>query len=160
MAPARQLALACLLLLGPRSSALEFFVDAAAAHHPGSGTAAAPFSTVAAAVQAVRWLLPATRCQLGGVLVTLAGGDYTGDANALSLHGAADSGCGPGAPLTFRAAPADPMPVSSCHPPRHSLPPASDLGVHPSACVSTGPAARRRSAPTGSLQTGGPCEQH
>jgi hypothetical protein len=49
------------------------------------------------------------RCGGAGTVVTIAGGVYAGDGNMLRLSDA-DSGC-PSAPVVYRAAPADPVPV-------------------------------------------------
>lgn len=59
------------------------------------------------AIAAVRALPHHVRAR--GVTVTLAGGDYIGPDNQLLL-GVDDSGL-PGAPIVYRADPADPQPV-------------------------------------------------
>jgi hypothetical protein len=79
-----------------------FFVGQAARVEDTS----ASFPTIAAAAAAVRAVPLAQRC---GTTVTIAGGVYTGETNALRLT-AADSGCA-GNPVVYRADPADPVPV-------------------------------------------------
>lgn len=72
-----------------------------------SGRAAdSTFRDVASAVAAVRALPKEQRC---GATVTIAGGVYTGEANAFRLT-AEDSGCA-GDPVVYRADPNDPEPV-------------------------------------------------
>ena len=72
-----------------------------------AATASGPsFRFLAEAVAAVRSLPQEQRC---GATVTIAGGVYTGDANAFRLT-AEDSGCA-GDPVVYRADPADPEPV-------------------------------------------------
>lgn len=82
----------------------EFFVRG----EPTSDTTAAgpSFRFLAEAVAAVRALPQEQRC---GATVTIAGGIYTGDANAFHLT-AEDSGC-TGDPVVYRADPTDPKAV-------------------------------------------------
>jgi parallel beta-helix repeat protein len=104
-----------LLLHAPRSAPSTAEVEATRGRHHfrvGGGRASlgnnhtASFATVTAATAAVRALAPAQRC---GATVTIAGGVYTGEANALRLTGA-DSGC-VGDPVVYRADPDAPEPV-------------------------------------------------
>jgi hypothetical protein len=71
-----------------------------------SSRASDSFRDVASAVAAVRALPKEQRC---GATVTIAGGVYTGEANAFRLT-AEDSGCA-GDPVVYRADPNDPEPV-------------------------------------------------
>lgn len=95
------------------SPSLELFVatssigtDTAA----GNGTAQRPFPSVGHAIASIRSLSRAERCAPGGVTVTIAGGVYGAENGRLYLT-SADSSCGPEAPLVFRAAPKDTVPV-------------------------------------------------
>eukprot|EP01043_Picozoa_sp_COSAG02_P077512 COSAG02_NODE_16997_length_1037_cov_0.987207_1_plen_263_part_10 len=114
--PPPLLLLLLLLLLLPmaetaaESRGAQFFVrgvdSTSAANSAASRRASESFRDVASAVAAVRALPREQRC---GATVTIAGGIYTGDANAFRLT-EEDSGCA-GDPVVYRADPNDPKPV-------------------------------------------------
>jgi hypothetical protein len=93
-----------------KSRGAQFFVrgvdSGSAANSAASRRASESFRDVASAVAAMRALPREQRC---GATVTIAGGIYTGEANAFRLT-EDDSGCA-GDPVVYRADPNDPEPV-------------------------------------------------